>query len=614
MKKLTFTICALMFLLIVFPGNQALADKSYKMENVSIVADLSADGSMAVSEARTYRFKGRFKFAYRTFPLDSRISYEDFQVSENGQPYLLADSKEPGTYTVITDDQEIEVRWYYRARSETRTFVVDYSVIGAVERFRDGAVLYYKFVGDDFRKYTKNLEITVNPPEPVDQWKIRQWAHGPLWGSSATSSQGVVSAICENLPKKQFFELRILYPAEIFTEVPQGLEYIAGEITAEEGAWAEEANQRREQARIDDEALDKRKSIGAWVLPIFVLLAAVWFFRIATQYGTRPTVPAVPSSSGNVPSDLPPAIVGYLINSRNVGASSIMATLMDLARRGFLEFREEQELGRNFLGHEKWKTSHSWILKRAHYQEHRSNLATFEDMLIKFVFEELTDSQTTGSTLVVVNLETFKKQSSKVEKFFSKWSKEINLEAENFNFFDQDSFQGRNRGMMLGGALLVLALPMIPLVHALALIPAIAGIIIIISSIGIVHHTKEGLIQEKNWKSLKKYLTKQGFKSSEPKSVLEFIEPYFIYGVVMGMSKSQLDGLGSMIPTDKGVYYMPWYINHNSESGLGGHSFGTAFSTAVSSVNSAVSSSTGAGGGASGGGGGGSGGGGGGAG
>ncbi len=400
---------------------------------------------------------------------------------------------------------------------------------------------------------------------------------------------------------------------ELFSEAPQKADYIVGKITDEENAWAEEANLRREQSRRDSAALEKRKSIGIWALPLLVLLMAVWFFRIARQYGTRPSIPPVASSSAEVPSDLPPAMVGYLINERSVGGPSMMATMMDLARRGFLEFREENELGTGFLGREKWKTNHSWLLKRMHYRENGHQLAEFEKMLISFVFEDLADTQNSGSAAVSVDLETFKKKKSKVQKFFGNWSKKVKEEAAAYDFFDQDSFQGRNQGMMLGGFLLVLALPMIPLVKVLALIPAIAGGIMMIGANGIVHHTREGLILEKKWKGLKKYLKKQGFKSAEPASVLEFIEPYFIYGVIMGMGKNQFVSLGSLIPAEKGVYYMPWYHHHNSEGGFGGNSFGASFSTAVASVNSAMSSSTGAGGGASGGGGGGAGGGGGGA-
>jgi len=603
----------LILLLTLLSGTEALAEKSYKMEQVSLEADLAADGSMSISEARTYRFKGRFKYAYRTFPLDGRVSYENFQVSENNEPYRLSDSKEPGTYEITTSDKDIEVRWYYRARRETRTFVIDYTVNNAVKRHQDGAVLYYKFIGEKFRKSTRNLDITVNPPTPVDQWKVRQWAHGPLWGSSATSDQGVVSATCQNLPKKQFFELRILYPAELFSSAPQMSTYIVDEVTTEESAWADEANQRREQARADSAALAKRKSIGVWALPFVVMLAGVWFYRIATQYGTRPSVPAIASVSSEVPSDLPPALVGYLINERNIAPNAIMATLMDLARRGFLKFNEEQELGKDIFGREKWKTNHSWQLNKSHYQENGHTLAEYENMLIKFVFEDLADNQSMDSDIAVIDLKTFKKKKSKVQKFFGKWSKEIKKAGEAQNFFDLNSFEGRNKGLMIGGFLLVLAIPMIPLVHILALIPAIAGAVVMLGSNGIIHHNREGLIEEKKWKGLKSYLTKQKFKSNDPQTVLEFIEPYFIYGVVMGMTKKQLDGLGALIPVNKGVYYMPWYHRQEAGNGFGGDSFGSAFSTAVASVNSAMSSSTGAGGGASGGGGGGAGGGGGGA-
>ncbi len=59
-----------------------------------------------------------------------------------------------------------------------------------------------------------------------------------------------------------------------------------------------------------------------------------------------------------------------------------------------------------------------------------------------------------------------------------------------------------------------------------------------------------------------------------------------------------LEGLGSMIPAEKGIYFMPWYHHARSEGGFAGDSFGASFSTAVTSVNSAMSSSTGAGGGA----------------
>lgn len=603
----------LVLLAACLSSQQALADKSYRMDDVTISADLASDGSMSVSEARTYRFRGRFKHAYRTFRLDDRIEYEDFRVSEDGQAFELSDSREPGTYTVTVDDGEVEVRWYYRAHNEARTFTIDYRVDGAVKRHDDAAVLYYKFVGEGFRKSTGNLSITVNPPEPVSQWDVQQWAHGPLWGHSATSDGGVVTATCENLPRKQFFELRILYPVDLFADAPEIPSYVVGEILREEKAWAEAADRKREEARADAAALKERQKIGAWALPLLVVLAGWWFVLIVRRYGARPSVPEVPSSSGEIPDDLPPAMVGYLLNSRNVPPSTLMATLMDLASRGFLEFREEHELGKGFMGKEKWTTRHFWVLDRTHFADQAHGLTSYEEMLIRFVFEELPQEPSTDPDRTIVDQAAFKQKKSKVRSFFRKWSAEVKESAKAHDFFDQDSFKGRNQGMMLGSGLLVLSLVLIPVFQVQVLITGIAAVAMVLGSIGIVHPTRKGMIQIRQWKSLRSYLKDRGFASDPSQRVLDLIGPYFIYGVALGLNKKQLDLLGGVIPADRGGMIMPWYHPHVGAGASPGSSFGSSFSAAVASVNSAMSSSTGAGGGASGGGGGGAGGGGGGA-
>lgn len=607
-------LASLVVLLVLLPATDAFAGKSYKMKNVSIVADLDAGGSMLVTENRTYDFRGSYKYAYRTFPLGSGISYSDFTVSENNQSYQLSENKEPGTFRVTSDEEEIEVRWYYRARREERTFSINYVVHDAVIRHLDGAVLYYKFIGDDFRKSTGSLDITVNPPVASEKWQVRQWAHGPLWGSSATSENGVVTATCENLPRKQFFELRILYPAEMFADAPEQYGYVVAEIIEEESGWAHEANARRERSREKSVLVKERMKTGSRAMPILLILAVVWFVRIARQYGGRPTIPPVPSSSPEVPSDLPPAIVGYLIAERSVSGAAVMGTMLDLARRGFLEFREEIELSKGFMGKEKWKPAHLWVLKKDFMLEHDNDLAPFEKMLVQFVFEELGADSGDNPHESIVSMEAFKKKKSKVQEFFGKWSKEVKTEGEKYKFYDQESFKGRNQGMYLAGGLLLLAIPLAFFFYQWALIPGIGGLILLVSSLGIVHHNKDGRTQEKRWKSLKKYLTSQEFKTSAPGSVLNAIEPYFVYGVVLGMQKKHLAALGDIIPVEKQNYYLPWYFyGAGRGDGFSGESFGASFSEAVASVNSAMSSSTGAGGGASGGGGGGAGGGGGGA-
>ena len=63
--------------------------KSFRITGLDIDAQLHPDGSMDVSESRTYQFRGSFSFAYRDLPLSGRVIFRDFEVLENGRTGLL---------------------------------------------------------------------------------------------------------------------------------------------------------------------------------------------------------------------------------------------------------------------------------------------------------------------------------------------------------------------------------------------------------------------------------------------------------------------------------------------------------------------------------------------
>lgn len=266
-----------LLLIILAWASAAQAGKSYRMPSVAIAADLHEDGSMTVREDRSYRFRGRYRYAYRTFALDDRIEYADFQVLENGQPFERDGSEEPGTFSVTREEDQILVRWNFRARSEARTFTIAYTVRDAVHRHRDAAVLYYQFLGSGFKKGTGRVDIAIRPPAPVEDWQVRQWAHGPLWAESATASDGVVTAWCDDLPGRTFFELRVLYPPDLFTAAAERSGYISTQVGEEEAAWAEEANRRRLQAIEEAENLERRQALALKAMP-FVIPAFVVYY------------------------------------------------------------------------------------------------------------------------------------------------------------------------------------------------------------------------------------------------------------------------------------------------------------------------------------------------
>ena len=96
-------------------------------------------------------------------------------------------------------------------------------------------------------------------------------------------------------------------------------------------------------------------------------------------------------------------------------------------------------------------------------------------------------------------------------------------------------------------------------------------------------------------------LFRSQYRAVDHTVLLERIDDYFIYGVVLGMSTKIFKEMAGFIPGEELQKYVPWYIGH---AGFSSAAFGEAFSTMIATTTSAMSTAAGTGGGASAGGGG----------
>ena len=126
-------------------------------------------------------------------------------------------SESPGTFSVSPADGETRVTWHYRARNETRTFRLTYTLSGAVKRYPDIGELYFKFVGDGWDRPIGRVHTTVHLPGTVPAAAIRAWAHGPLHGLVLPPQDSAVVMNVSPLPARTFFEGRVLFPATVLS-------------------------------------------------------------------------------------------------------------------------------------------------------------------------------------------------------------------------------------------------------------------------------------------------------------------------------------------------------------------------------------------------------------
>ncbi|UCC41493.1 MAG: DUF2207 domain-containing protein [Candidatus Aminicenantes bacterium] len=597
-NKVVFYFLIVLALYLLTP--QAFADKYYQIIQVDIDGQLRENGIMEVTESRTYRFVGSFSYAFRTLPTTGPVSFEDFRVSERGQFYRLSDSRAPGTYQIIPKPKEIEIRWYFRARGESRTFDFHYHVKNAVLRHDDVAVLYFQFISGDWDRWSKNVHLALKPPKSLLKTQINEWLHGPLWAESKIEEDGTITAWCERLPKYTYFEVRALYPPEVFPDAGRKGGRVRSQIMREEAAWAEAANRERERAIKTAEAKKKRQEYGKWIMIIFSLAGLLGWWGVFRKYGKRPELPSLPSVSSDVPWETSPALVGYLLGNQQISGGALVATLLDLARRGFIALREEEEEKKAFLAGIKKKTVYILDLKRGFWSKNPSKLEKYEDDLIRFIFNELADGQDS------IDLKIIGKKKSKFMNFFRDWKKDVKELGKQQRWFDKMSNRGMLYSLGIAGTLFLLTIPSMFLFGSYAAIIGSASVVVFVLSLFIPHRTKEGEMKARQWKALRSYLQKYHYRTAERSTLLGHIDSYFVYGVVLGLSKKIFQELANFIPADEYGHYVPWYVCYGARTGgFTPEAFASAFSSMIATTTSAMSTASGAGGGASAGGGGG---------
>jgi len=595
-------LCALLpALLLALPPalrpSGAAAAKDYAITALEIDARLAPDGGLEVSETRAFDFDGSFRHVHRTLPLREGVGYDQISVAEGGREYDEAPSGEPGTFRVSRIGDELEIRWHFRARDEARSFTVRYRVRGAVQLRDDAAVLYYQFVGPGWSRSSRSVEVRVHPPAPLPAEEIRQWWHGPLWASSAIDPGGTIVARCRLLPARTFLEARVLYPPALFPGAPAVPGPAREQILAEEARWAEAADRRREGAARAREERRARARAGRLVSLLLGTAGAFAWLLLYQRFGRRLDAAWSPPH-GATGEDPGPAFVDYLMHGRQVGGMSLVATILDLARRGFLVVREQKVEERGLLGSQRAGRDHVLEFRRDRRREDAARLRPHEEELLRFLSDEL------GRGRERLSLTELKGKQRALAAFVPRWRKQVAAEAGELRYFDPDSLRGMSLGIAVGLVMIVLGVGVTILCGPWGLILPAAGTIVCLLSLAMPRRSPGGEHEYRRWSALREALKSAAAGAGPSGDLLARIDANMIYGLVLGVGAKRLRALAAALPAASQSSF-PWYAAHGSFSGAG---FADGFSSLVATAGASLGGAAGSGGGASDGGGGGGGG------
>lgn len=608
--QLRTTMLAGVLLAILTTGTASA--KNYSVDNILVTATVHSDGTVVMDEAITYTFQGSYSFAWRDIPLKPGEEITDVRVYEAGHDFIERSGEAPGTFEVRRSKSNVRVTWYYHASDESRTFDFSYVARGVVKRHPDVAEFYHQFVGNGWDRPIGKAKAVVGFERPVYGSDIRAWAHGPLDGNVKIESTGKVVMTVAPLPAHRFWEGRIVFDPALVPGAPEGASTPQMDaIMAEEAQWVRDANVAREVRQRRFEAWAKRQAVlkarAGRYLPISVFLgvvALVLWFAAWRKYG-KPHGVMSHVARGDMPSDHPPAVVSYLLY-RQIGATAIVATLVDLADRGYFNIREEQQKSSSWFG---TRTKTDYIFERT--DKLWSDLAPWELELAEFLITEVGDMD--HFTMLQLG-KTARKQRRQFVKWFRQWIASVKEAGKSCGFYEPYPAAAMWRNALTGIGVAAVGFFFSGHSGSPAGLPAIiGGFITAVLTVTLSRRTIEGQRLAKGWRDFKTHLGSVSRGLGPVTLDSHAWARYLGIAIIFGLHKKLIPKI-TPVDGNGAVYYPAWYAGTMPGDGAAGLSgFADGISSMVSSVTSTMSSASGTGGGATGGGGGGSGGGGGGA-
>ncbi|MDH4270840.1 MAG: DUF2207 domain-containing protein [Candidatus Aminicenantes bacterium] len=586
------------------PGLRA-APKDYFFPEVRIAVLVERDGSFLVDEFRTFDFEGSFSAAWYILPLSisrgghrDSISIEDFQIrDENSQPLRMEASTSGGFY---------KAEWYFRAADERRTFQIHYRVRKGIISYPDVSELYWQMIGTGWDRPTQNVAVTVTLPEDVaNREDILVYGHGPLSGWSEIIDARTARFTATQLAARQFFEVRMIWPAGMVAGVPSSRP-ARSSIQQEEARFVQETIDNARTAQEAKSRLKKRLWIGASIWSVWLVLGSILWFLIYLHYWKRTgqdyRFSDIPEYFRELPSNLQPALVEVLLREgRPISPRSFTATLFDLARRGYLEFEDRKVEKRGIFG-SKEKQETTITLKKEYIRD--PGLLPYEKDLLNLLFQTIVQSG--GEENVRIELEELqsflKKNPRRFQSWYQKWAKDIRKKATELTFIEPASLRLRNIFLAVTIPLGVLTLNPPLLLLAGLFIPKIK------------RRAKPWARENEHWKALDRFL--DDFSSFEelPAESYKLWEHYLVFGILFGNAKKILKMLPVILKDERSAVPVWYYGFDRSGPAALGRIAGMVRSieSAATSIHQASTSaahySSGGGGGFSGGGGGGGGG------
>jgi uncharacterized membrane protein YgcG len=322
--------------LLFTPTSAAAQTKSFYWERFDVEMTLLENGDIDVVETQVLNFSGEpFTFGYGTILTGSAGNNDaiiNIALREGDLIYSESSSNLPGTFNVSQSRDEVQIDWYFEPALGQNIYTFSYTVKGGVivgtDEAGSGDQIFWKAIPTDHPGLIQNSTVTIRLPEGVQPQRYSDSGNYLVEGFAGGNSDLVTTRVSDNgriltynltqpLLNGDAFEVRVQFPHAILNiPVPE---------------W----QQRQQNYDVYALIVIAISVLGLLGGPLAVV--ALWYMR-----GRDPETGLIlPDYLPEPPSALRPAVVGTLIDEK-ADMRDIIATLIDLAQRGYINIRENR--------------------------------------------------------------------------------------------------------------------------------------------------------------------------------------------------------------------------------------------------------------------------------
>lgn len=586
-----FSILIIIILLISFSAT-SFAEEDLTITRWIVDSNILKDGSLEVSEDLTFNFKDNFNGVFRNIILDGTSGISNITLYEvvGGQEveYLLDKNAKKGDKNVFKAElkkNNYELTIFSPSSFEEKTFRIKYILGDVSVLHKDTGELYYKFLGEENATPIDYFSVIINLPGSNKE-KTKIFAHGPSNGRIQFIEDNLIKLESTDIPSGKFIEARILFPKDWVSGSANIGDNNFNSIVDEELSFIKE---------IERKAQSKERNKGVFNNLSIILTAVGTLIAGFTINKLRRKPDIYEQLNSLQPEDITPAELRRFY-SQIADSRSLMTTLFDLARKGYISIIE---------GEKSKIEDPNFIFSKI--ERNHNDLLSHELYILDWLFNTIGD----GSTLSTQDIDCYRKENSGTfHKEFLLWQDKIKSDLKNRGYHDDS-------GKKSGGFILLLSLISFGVALATLIFGGTYGILLMILAFltffyGIslfFRKSDKGYIEYKMWKDYKKDLDRRG---KTPENYQQIIpkDKDLIYGLALGLPMKSMDNIRqNMTETYSMNHWMYWYFLNNSK---GGSKLEDSFNSSFYGYDAGTTTPTsiGGGGGFSGGGGGGAGGGG----